>query len=99
MSTAGGGQAVHLERLGLRVAGLDEDAARQLAALVAAGLAPALRRASGEAGLGALAVEVTSPPGGAGVETLARRVVDDVVRALARQRLVADPQAPGGGSA
>ena len=51
---------VHIDRLVLRVAGLDEDAARALARLVAEGLAPGMLRPAGTAGLDSLRLEVTA---------------------------------------
>jgi hypothetical protein len=49
---------VHVERLLLRVAGLDEQAAQALAQRVAEGLAPSLGRVSAGAGLDHLRVQV-----------------------------------------
>ena len=44
---AGPAGEVHIDRLALRVAGLDEDAARALARLVAEGLTPGMLRPAG----------------------------------------------------
>jgi hypothetical protein len=83
---------VHIDRLALRVAGLDEDAARALARLVATGLAPGLLRSPGIAGLDSLHVEVKS-----GVadpddpDALARRIVAELGRVLARDRMAGGP--------
>jgi hypothetical protein len=49
---------VDIRRLALRVAGLDQDAARTLARLVAQGLAPGMFQPAGAAGLDLLRVEV-----------------------------------------
>jgi hypothetical protein len=58
-------EEVHVERLSLRVAGLDEDAARALSRLVAEGLAPVLGRASAGTGLDHLRIEVPAGSGAA----------------------------------
>jgi hypothetical protein len=83
---------VHIDRLALRVAGLDEDAARSLARLVATGLAPGLLGSAGIAGLDSLHVEVKA---GAGErddpDALARRIVAEVGRVLARDRMAGGP--------
>jgi hypothetical protein len=88
-------EEVHVERLSLRVAGLDEEAARALSRLVAEGLAPVLGRASAGTGLDHLRVEVPAEPGPAGIagggagaspEELAARIVEQVGRMLARDR-------------
>ncbi len=82
---------VRIGRLALRVAGLDEDAARTLALLVAEGLTPGMLHPAGIAGLDRLRVEVTAGAAGqATPELLARRIVDEIGRVLARSR------APGG---
>jgi hypothetical protein len=93
---AGGGAHpdadVHIERLALRVAGLDEDAACALARLVAEGLAPGLLRSAGIAGLDSLKVEVKA--GAADKDkpdVLARRIVDAVGRVLATDRASGGP--------
>jgi hypothetical protein len=91
-SSAGTAGDVSIERLALRVAGLDEAAARELARLVAEGLAPGMLRAAGVAGLDALRVEVEA--GAAEVrdpDLLARRIVDAIGRALARDRVTGGP--------
>jgi hypothetical protein len=75
---------VSIERLSLRVAGLDEQAAGELARLVAQRLAPGLLRPAGLAGLDRLALEVKDAPGDP--DLLARRIVDAIGRALARDR-------------
>ncbi|MGP0028313.1 MAG: hypothetical protein ACLPKE_33905 [Streptosporangiaceae bacterium] len=94
MSPAAGTQAgdVHIERLALRVAGLDEDAARALARLVAEGLAPGVLRPAGLAGLGSLQIGVRARAGDQGrPDLLARRIVDEIGRALARDRVSGGP--------
>lgn len=93
MSPATGAHAgdVHIDRLALRVAGLDEDAARALARLVAEGLAPGMLRPAGLAGLDSLQIGVKANAGDQGrPDLLARRIVDEIGRALARH------QVPGG---
>jgi hypothetical protein len=80
----GTGAEVHIDRLALRVAGLDEDAARALARLVAQGLAPGVLRPAGLAGLDSLQVKVTTGDADQGQpELLARRIVDEIGRVLA----------------
>jgi len=83
---------VHIDRLALRVAGLDEDAARALARLVAEGLAPGVLRPAGLAGLDSLQVEVKTGDADQGQpELLARRIVDEIGRVLARDRVPCGP--------
>ncbi|MGO9779931.1 MAG: hypothetical protein ACLPQY_09225 [Streptosporangiaceae bacterium] len=94
MSPAAGAQAgdVHIDRLALRVAGLDEDAARVLARLVAEGLAPGVLRPAGLAGLDSLQIGVRARAGDQGrPDLLARRIVDEIGRALARDRVSGGP--------
>jgi hypothetical protein len=82
-SSRGTGGDVHIDRLALRVSGLDEGAARALARLVAERLAAGLLRPAGAAGLDSLTIEVT--PGDtdrAGPDALARHIADQVRRAL-----------------
>jgi hypothetical protein len=81
---------VRVDRLALRVAGLDEDEARALARLVAEGLAPGTLAAAGSAGLSRLRIEVQADAGQGDPALLARRIIDQIGRALARDR------APGG---
>jgi hypothetical protein len=82
---------VHIDRLALRVAGLDEEAAHALARLVAEGLAPGVLRPAGLAGLDSLRVELTASAADRGrPDLLARRIVDEIGRVLARD------QVPGG---
>lgn len=52
-----------VDRISLRVTGLDPEDARTLAEQVAAGLAPALTFASGDASFARLAFQVQAPPG------------------------------------
>lgn len=83
---------VHIDRLALRVTGLDEDAARELAYLVAAGLAPGLLRAAGGTGLGSLQVTTTAEPADQDrPDLLARRIVSEIGRVLARDRVSGGP--------
>jgi hypothetical protein len=72
---------VHIDRLALRVSGLDEGAARALAGLVAEKLAAGLLRPAGVAGLDSLEVEVRAD-GRAEPDALAQRIADQVSRAL-----------------
>jgi hypothetical protein len=93
-SARGAGPAadVHIDRVALRVAGLDEDAARALARLVAEGLAPGVLRPAGLAGLDSLQVKVTTGDADHGrPELLARRIVDEIGRVLARDRVSGAP--------
>jgi len=81
---AGPPGAVRIDRLALRAAGLDEDAARVLARRVAGRLAPGLLRPAGLAGLDALRVEVRATAAEQGQpDLLARRIADEIGRALA----------------
>ena len=83
---------VHIDRLALRVAGLDEDAARALARLVAEGLAPGMLRPSGIAGLDHLHVEVKAGAADQGKpDLLAGRIIDEIQRVLARDRVPGVP--------
>ena len=83
---------IHIDRLALRVTGLDEGAARELAYLVAAGLAPGLLRAAGDAGLGRLQVTAAAEPADQDrPDLLARRIVSEVGRVLARDRASGGP--------
>ena len=76
--------AAHIGRLGLRVTGLDQAAARTLARLVAEGLAPDLVRSAANAGLDHLQIEVTaSAADQARPDLLARRITSELGRALA----------------
>jgi hypothetical protein len=78
---------VRIDRLALRVAGLDEDAARMLARLVAEGLAPGMLRSTGTAGAISLQVEVQASAIEQGEpDLLALRIADEIGRALARAR-------------
>jgi hypothetical protein len=84
---AGPAGEVHIDRLALRVAGLDEDAARALARLVAEGLASGMLRPAGTAGASSLQVEVQASAVEQGrPDLLARRITDEIGRALARGR-------------
>jgi hypothetical protein len=87
------GGEIRVDRMALRVAGLDEDAARALARLVAEGLAPGLLRATGGAGLDSLRVEVQADTRDDTPDLLARRIVDEVGRVLARDRVSGGPDA------
>jgi hypothetical protein len=74
-----------IDRLRLRATGLDEGAARHLAALVGEALAPSLQLPVGSTAIETLRVEVAVRAGD-GPELLSRRIVDAVGRALARDR-------------
>lgn len=87
-----GAEDVHLDRLALRVAGLDEDAACRLAKLVAEGLTPGMLRPAGTAGLDSLQIEVAAKPGDEkDPDALAGRIVDAIGRVLARDRVAGGP--------
>ena len=89
---AGPAGEAHIDRLALRVAGLDEDAARALARLVAGGLTPGMLRPAGLAGLDSLQVEVQASAADQGQpDLLARRIVDEIGRVLARDRVSGGP--------
>jgi hypothetical protein len=81
----------HLDRLVLRTAGLDEGAARTLARLVAEGLAPDLLRATGAAGLDSLQVQVAADADEEAPDVLAQRIVAEIGRVLARDRISDGP--------
>lgn len=86
---AGGGPGgeVHIDRLALRVAGLDEGAARTLARLVAEKLAAGLPPLTGSASLGSLRADVRLGAGEhAEPDIMAERIADQVGRLLARDR-------------
>jgi hypothetical protein len=83
---------IHIDRLALRVAGLDEDAAGTLARLVAERLAPGLLRPPGLAGVKSLRVAVRAAAAEQGnPDLLAHRIVDEIGRVLARGRVSAGP--------
>lgn len=76
----------HIDRLALRVAGLDEDAARTLARLVAERLTPDLLMTTGAAALDHLHVMLDGDAGRPDPDVLAQRIVGQIARALARER-------------
>jgi hypothetical protein len=83
---------IHIDRLALRVAGLDEDAAGTLARLVAERLAPSLLQRPGLAGVESLRVAVQAAAAEQGnPDLLAQRIVDEIGRVLARDRVSAGP--------
>lgn len=85
---------VRVDRLTLRVAGLDEGAARTLARLVAEKLAASLSPPAGAARLDSLRAEVRLGAGDqAGPDILAQQIADQVSRALARARAAGGPDA------
>jgi hypothetical protein len=90
------GREVHIDRLALRVAGLDEGAAQALARRVAEGLAPGIVRSAPSAGLGHLHVVIDSDPAGDhDPDVLASRITTAIGRALARDRVSGAPDAEG----
>ena len=83
---------VRIDRLALRVTGLDEDAAGTLAGLVAERLAPGLLQPPGLAGVESLRVTVQAAAAEQGnPDLLAQRIVDEIGRVLARDRVSAGP--------
>ena len=83
---------IHIERLALRVAGLDEDAAGTLARLVAERLAPSLLQLPGLAGVESLRVAVQAAATEQGSpDLLAQRIADEIGCVLARDRVSAWP--------
>jgi hypothetical protein len=79
---------VRIDRLSLRAAGLDEDSARLLGRLVAEGLTPGLLRPAGLAGVDSLHVTVQADETDHGKpDLLARRIIDEIGRVLARDRV------------
>jgi hypothetical protein len=85
---------VHVDRLALRVSGLDEGAARALAYLVAEKLSAGLLQSAGAAGLASFEVEVKLDHGDrATPDVLAQRIADQVGRVLARDRASGGPDA------
>lgn len=91
MSHPGG--EIHIDRLTLRVAGLDEDAARALGRLVAEGLTPGMLRSAGGTGLDCLQVQVQADTEHSTPDLLAPRIVDAIGRTLARDRVSGGPDA------
>ncbi len=87
---------VQLGRLSLRLAGLDDDAARRLATLVAEGLTPGMLRRAASCGPDSLRLDVAGGYRDAEEpEVLARRIVDAIGRALARDRVAGGPVGEG----
>jgi hypothetical protein len=83
---------IHIDRLALRVAGLNEDAAGRLARLVAERLAPSLLQLPGLAGVESLRVAVQAAADEQGnPDLMAQRIVDEIGRVLARDRVSAGP--------
>jgi hypothetical protein len=82
-------RTARIDRLRLRAAGLDEDAGRRLAQLVAQHLVPVLSTAPGAAALERLVVDVQQRPGDS-VDTTAQRVAVGVADALRSRRDAAD---------
>jgi hypothetical protein len=69
------GREIQIDRLSMRLTGVEPPDARLLAQLVAARLAPALRPGPGDASIARLQAEVQAPPG-AGPAELADRIAD-----------------------
>lgn len=91
---SGPGDEVRVDRLVLRVAGLDENAARTLARLVAEKLAASLSPSAGAARLDSLRAEVRLSPGEQPKpDILAQQIADQVSRALARTGTAGGPDA------
>lgn len=86
-------RGISIDRLSLRVTGLDEHAARALARAVAEGLAAGVVPAAGDAALDHLGVTVQSGPGDP--DALAGRIVDVIGRRLARDRVFGAPGTEG----
>jgi hypothetical protein len=57
------GREIEIDRLSMRLIGVEPADARRLAELVAVRLAPALRLGPGDASIARLRVEVQAPPG------------------------------------
>jgi hypothetical protein len=74
-------RTTRIDRLRLRAAGLDEDAGRRLAQLVAQHLVPVLSGAPGTAAIERLVVDVQQRPGDS-VDTTAQRAAVGVADAL-----------------
>ncbi len=77
---------VRIDRLSLRVAGLDEDAARELARLVAQNLAPGMSPLAGTSAIESLQVRVQAAAGKGDPGALADQIAAEIRRALARGR-------------
>jgi hypothetical protein len=87
------GGEVRIDRLALRAAGLDEDAARMLARLVAEGLTPGLLRPAGPGGPASLRIEVRADAAEQGKpDLLAQRIIGEIGRVLARERVSGAPE-------
>lgn len=88
---AGSGE-VRIDRLALRVAGLDEGAARELGRLVARGLAAGVFLPAGAGTLDSVAVQVQAGAADqASPDLLARRIAGEIGRVLARDRAFGGP--------
>lgn len=82
---------IRIDRLSLRAAGLDQDAARVLARLVAERLTPGLLRPPGLADVASLRVAVQAAAERENPDLLAQRIVDEIGRVLARDRVSGGP--------
>ncbi len=91
---SGAGDEVRIDRLVLRVAGLDSGAARTLARLVAENLAAGLSPSAGAARLDSLRAEVRLSAGEQPKpDILAGLIADQVGRVLAHDRAAGGPDA------
>ena len=102
LSPGARGPEVHIDRLALRVTGLDEGAARTLARLVAEGLSPgvlgsAVSGPTADDGLRRVRIQLTADAAEQGQpDLLARRITGELARLLARGT---EPGYPGRESA
>jgi hypothetical protein len=97
LSPGARGPDVRIDRLALRVTGLDEDAARTLVRLVAEGLSPSVLGPAASHGLGRVRIQVTAGAAELGKpDLLARRIMSELARILARG---AEPGYPEGEAA
>lgn len=74
---------VHIDRLTLKLSGLDEAEGRRLALLVSEGLAAATLPAGAASNLGSIRLDLRAAPRG-GVDALATQIVSGLVRELSR---------------
>jgi hypothetical protein len=84
-----------IDRMRLRVAGLDEGAARHLATLIGEALVPSLQLPVGSTAIETLQLDVPAQAGES-PELLSQRIVDAIGRALARDRAPAGARVLGG---
>jgi hypothetical protein len=72
-----------IDRISIRVSGVERDLGRRLGELVAQRLVPTLQPAPGEAALDLVRVEVPARPG-EGADALAGRIATEISLAIAR---------------